>query len=241
MAVVRPLVIAAAVLVLAGCGSSGDDATQPGPSPTSAASATPNGIAEEGPGKILAAAGEAAKAASSVRLSGQVPSSEDPVEFDLQMTPSGSTGTVGVPSGSFEIISTPDAVYIKGDEKFNKQFSGQDAELLEGKWIEIPGDDARNSEFVLFASSTSFFDRLIAAEADLQKGDVRTIEGVPAVELVSPDSSLWVATSGEPYPVALTAGEQAAGRLVFSEWNADVVISAPDEDEILPYAQVEPE
>lgn len=208
-------------------------------SPTNQSEATANGVADLKPEQILKKAKTAATSASSVKVtttSGEPTASAAPQAADLDLTLSdkGAQGSITqAGTGTVEIIATADTVYIKGDDDFNKSYAGDEAaDLLAGKWIGIPSDQPDAQAFAQFASLKSFFESLLTPSSQMEKVDTENIGGTEAVGLKTQAGTLWIATTGEPYPVQIDQ-EGGSGRVTMTDWNADVTVTAPDPEEVV--------
>lgn len=241
MKLAKAAALLATGLLLAGgtaaCSSSGSGNGDG--SPASQAEATPNGVADLKPEQILEKAKAAATSATSVHVnttSGEPTASSAPQAADLDLTLSdkGAQGSISQSgAGTVEIIATADTVYIKGDDAFNQSYAGDEgAQLLEGKWISIPADQADAQAFAQFTSLKSFFEGLLTPSSEMEKVDPQDIGGTQAVGLKTKAGTLWIATAGEPYPVQIDQ-EGGSGRVTMTDWNADVTVAAPDPDEVV--------
>ncbi len=216
-----PLPSAALLLVLvavaiAGCGSS---------------SSSGNGVSSKSASEILAAGKAAAASASSVHVAGSLSSGATPITLNLDLV-SGQGGRGEVSEGglSFELIVVNDTVYIKGSPAFYSHFGGAAAAaLFQGKWLRAP---ASSGELASLASLTNFsrlLEQTLASSGALVKGASTTVAGQPVIELrdASKSGSLYVATSGQPYPVEIVKRGAETGHISFSDWNAHVSLAAP--------------
>lgn len=72
-------------------------------------------------------------------------------------------------------------------------------------------------------------DTTLLQHGTLTKGATTTIAGqkVLAVTDASKGGTLYVATTGPPYPVAVSKDGTSSGRVLFSNWNAPVSVLAP--------------
>ena len=224
---------------LAGCSSSSsssDASASASGAPT--AEQTPNNVADMEADAILKASKTAADAATSVKVTSMVETGSEQTSFNLTLTPTGSTGSMSQSMGSFELIATADTIYIKGDANFNKTFAGEEAsKLLEGKWLAVPATDPQAANFAAMSSSTDFFDSLLTSDntSALKKtSDTKDINGVTAIGLTDEGKgTLWIATTGEPYPLSIDPPEGQNGTMSFTDWNADVTVAAPPADQIV--------
>ncbi len=224
------------VLLLGGvaaCSSSTSTSTESPTSVAPSAEATPNGVQKESADKILESAKAAAKEATSVKLAVVTDSDGTEVRTDLSISDAGSQGTLGQPDGaSVEVVSTPDTIYVKGDA-FAQSLGGEAAAQTQGKWVSIPTDNPAAQSFTGLNSIDSFVDNVLTTPKSLTKGDEKDLNGTPAIALKSDQGTLWVATTGEPYPLQIDAPEGTKGQLTLTEWNVPVSISVPPADQVV--------
>ena len=208
--------LALAALALAACGGSGSSG---------------NGVSSKSAGEILAASKAAATGASSVHVAGSLSSGATPITLDLDLVSGhGGRGKVSESGLSFELIVVDDTVYIKGSPAFYSHFGGAAAAaLFQGKWLRAP---AGSGELASLASLTNFgrlLEQTLASSGTLVKGASTTVAGQPAIELrdASKSGSLYVATTGQPYPIEIVKHGSETGHISFSDWNAHVSLAAP--------------
>jgi hypothetical protein len=204
-----------AVIALAGCGGSSG-----------------NGVASKSPAEIVAAAKAAADSASAVRVSGSTVTAGAPITLDLSLAAGkGGRGRIAENGLSFELIELEGTIYISGSSAFYKHFAGTAAaQLLQGKWLKAP---ASNTSFAGLSSLTELRKLLDAALATSHKALVltgtSTINGqaVVGVKDTTQNGILYVAATGQPYPVEITKSGAAGGTITFDEWNKPVTLTAP--------------
>jgi hypothetical protein len=208
------MLVALAAAVSGGCGGSSG-----------------NGVASKTPTEIVAATKAAADSASSVHVSGSVVSGGTPITLNLHLVQGkGGAGQISEGGLSFELIETEGTVYIKGSPAFYSHFAGSAAaQLLEGKWLKAP---ASNSSFASVTSLTdlrSLLDSALTNHGTLVKGTTTTVEGKQAIGVTdtSQSATLYVATTGKAYPVAIVKSGSGGGKLVFDKWNEPVSLVAP--------------
>jgi hypothetical protein len=200
--------------LLAGCGSSSSS----------------NGVASKSAEQIVAASKAAADAASSAHVSGSVVSNGSPITLDLDLGPGGGRGHLTLGGLGFELIQTAGSVYIKGSPAFYSRIGGAAAaQLLQGHWLKAPTTSA---EFASIASLTDLHrlvDAALSSHGALIKTQTTTVNGIKAVGVSdqSKGGTLYVATSGKPYPVEIAKGGSGGGTVTFDRWNESVAITPP--------------
>ncbi len=209
-----PLVVA--LVALAGCGGSSSG----------------NGVASKSPAEIIAAARTAADSASAVHVSGSTVTAGTPITLDLSLAAGkGGRGRIAENGLSFELIQLEGTIYIKGSSAFYRHFAGAAAaQLLQGKWLKAP---ATNASFAGLSSLIELHKLLDAALASSDKtlvsAGTRTVKGqaVVGVKDTAQGETIYVATTGKPYPVAATKSGAGGGTIAFAEWDRPVTLSAP--------------
>jgi hypothetical protein len=203
------------VTSLAGCGSSSAN----------------NGVAAKSPPEMVAAARSAAEAASSVHVSGSIVSGGQPITLDLDLVAGkGGRGQLSENALSFEVIHVGGTVYIKGSPAFYRHVGGAAAaQLLQGRWLKAP---ATTGSFASLASLTDLHqlvDMTLAIHGTLIKAGTSTVGGqaVVGVTDASRTGTLYIATTGPPYPVEVTESGAGGGKIVFGGWNEPVSLAAP--------------
>jgi hypothetical protein len=203
------------VVLLAGCGSSGSG----------------NGIASKTPQEILARAKALADDATSVHVAGSITSGGMPITFDLQvLAGEGGRGQLAENGLSFELIQTRRFVYIKGSPAFYTHIGGAAAaQVLQGKWLKAP---TASSEFASLASLTDLrqlVDTTLADHETLSRGAVTTVDGHKAIAVndTSQGGTIYIATTGPPYPIEVTKAGSGGGTITFNQWNQPVTLTAP--------------
>jgi hypothetical protein len=214
---VGPLAVAPllAVAVLTGCGGA----------------ATANGVASRPAADVVAAAKAAADAASSVHVSGSLASNGSPIAVDLDLVAGqGGRGQVSEDGLSLELIHLGGTVYIKGSPAFYRRVGGAAAaQLLQGRWLKAP---ATIGSFASLASLTDLrrlVDMALAINGTPTLTGATTVGGQKAVGVTdaAKTGTLYVATTGTPYPIALTEDGASGGRITFERWNEPLQLAAP--------------
>lgn len=202
-------------LVLASCGSS---------SPAS------NGIAAKSPEAILSAVSTAVSGLHSTRVSGQITSSGQRVALDLSLVNGkGGTGSMSVNGASFKIVTLGQELYLNGSAAFWRLAGGGSAaSLLSGKWLKTPA----SGELGALADLTDInklFDQLLSSHGTLVKGPVTTVRGIKVVSLhdTTHGGTLYVATTGKPYPIEIVKRGALGGHVTFDRFNQPVSLTAP--------------
>ncbi|WP_037857640.1 hypothetical protein [Streptomyces sp. NRRL F-5065] len=187
--------------------------------------------------KALAVAGSA----GAVRLHGTVEAGGSTYTLDMRLTADGGTGSVAAGGTTFGLLRVGDQLYLKADAGFWSHDGGDEAAAakLADKYVKVPQGDPAYQKFSGFTDKDDLLEALLTLHGTLatdgrhERGGVRTIR-------VSGDGgsggSLDVSLEGTPYPVRLVRAG-SAGTLSFSDWDEDVPVEEPAEDETLDYGK----
>jgi hypothetical protein len=191
--------------------------------------ASGNGIATDSPQAIATAAGKALDVVRSVHVTGTVASGGEKISLDLWLVSGkGARGTMILNGLSAQIVSLGSKLYINGSPAFWKHYGGSAASLFEGKWLETKASSSSASAFANLTNLHSVVGKLLTgatAGKQLTKGKTTTIDGHGAIALMQGGGTLYVATSGPPYPLELV--KRGGGRLLLSGYNESVSLKAP--------------
>jgi hypothetical protein len=189
-----------------------------------------NGVASKPPNDIATAASGAVSKVNSVHVAGAVASGSSRFTINLSLVNGkGGTGSMSQGGLSFKIITVNQEVYINGSPTFWRQFGGASAaQLLSGKWLKAPA----NGQFASLAMLTNvrqLFSQLLSTHGTLAKGKTTTVRGqkVVAVDDKSNGGTLYVATTGKPYPIEIVKNGTNGGRVDFDQFNQPVSLAAP--------------
>ncbi len=190
-----------------------------------------NGVAAKGAGAIVSASGAAMNGVKSVHISGSLRSAGMPITLDLDLVAGrGATGSMSENGLSFRLVAIGNVVYINGSDAFWAHFGGTAApQLFKGKWLKA---SATGSDFSSLGSLTNLHllvTKLLVSHGKLAKGGTSTVDGqkVVAVNDVTGGGTLYVATTGKPYPIELLKTGTQGGHITFDRFNESVSLSAP--------------
>ncbi|HTZ65547.1 MAG TPA: hypothetical protein VMB51_15695 [Solirubrobacteraceae bacterium] len=213
----RPIALACmlaalAAVPLAGCGSSND-------------------VASKSAAQIIAASIAAAKGAQSVRVNSETSEQAVTIGYELQFARNGAQGRFKLPGLSYDVVRVGDRVYVKGNRALYEHLGKAAAKLPAGTWIVAPASGGQLSQLAQLVDQTDEFDRIEANAASPTKGPTTTVDGQPAIELKLArklgTTSLYVATTGKPYPIEIARQGGQAGDTTFSGWNRQASVDPP--------------
>lgn len=227
-----PLVVAAAFL--AGCANA-TPGTDPTPTPTT------NGIEALTADEILAKSTEALNKATSYRVTGSAEEEGTKATIDLTVAGKNVKGTIKAEGMEIEVVQVDGQTFLKADalwESLLGAFVQDKAQLnlaltaIKGKYVKAPADDDSLSSFIPKP------EELLKPEGGgaFTKGAVTTIDGKSVITLTdTKGNKLYVANTGEPYPVRL---ESANGdKIDIVEVGASATITAPSAAEVVDIEQ----
>ena len=210
------LVLVLLAAAIAGCGGS---------------SSSGNGVADKTPAEILAATKAASDAATSVHVSGSIVSDKSPITLDMNLLANkGGRGKLSESGLAFELIQVSGTVYIKGSAEFYKHIGGTAAaQLLQGKWLKAPSSDANFASLSQLTDLRQLVDQTLASHGSLKKAGTTTVNGQKVVGITdtTKGGTLYIATTGKPYPIEISKGGSGGGKISFDRWNSTVTLAAP--------------
>jgi len=212
---------AVAAVAVSACGSS-----------SSGSGAKSNGVASKSANQILSSAVSAAESAKSLHVAGAVKSGGESIGLDLSIvTGKGTSGTISEGSASFKLVQVGGNYYIQPNPAFLLKFTHSQAgvQLFKGKWLKATSSDANFQSFGELTSIDGLIGSLTKSHGTLSKGSTSTLDGQPVVAVnSSKGGTVYVATTGKPYPVQLSknSGGQT-GKVTFSQYNQSFTISPP--------------
>jgi hypothetical protein len=202
--------------VLAACGGSGGGSG--------------NGVDSKSPNEIVSAASNAVSSLNSVHVSGAIDNGGSHTTIDLNLVNGkGGQGSMSQSGLSFKIVELNREVYINGSQNFWRQFGGAAAaQLLSGKWLKAPAT-GQFATIALLTDVRKLFNQLLSSHGTLAKGNTTTVRGqkVVAVNDTSKGGTLYVATTGKPYPIEIVKNGSQGGKVDFDQFNQPVSLSAP--------------
>jgi hypothetical protein len=194
--------------------------------------------------KIASAAKKAMGGLDAVKVSGTITTSGQEVTIDVQTNDQGDcTGSIGSGGGTADLLGTGGDVWFKPDEAFWRANAGDTADQIVAavgdKWVVVP---AGGGGFDEFCDVDKLLDELIDSDDDEGKTytakDVEEVDGQDAVPIQQKDddgTSVGYVLVDDPHylvKIEKTEGEDT-GKVTFSDFDEDVDVEAPAEDEIV--------
>jgi len=190
-----------------------------------------NGVASKPAGAIVAAALAATNSAKSVHVSGTIPESGRSLTLDLHIAGSrGGSGWMAEKGAKADIIRIGSKAYMKGSTAFWRSFGGKAAaQIFAGRWIVASATSGNLASLTPLTDLHQFVGGMLGSHGKLAKGATTTIGGQPVIAVTDTEQggTLYIATTGQPYPMELVTTGVSAGKLTFDQWNAAVTLTAP--------------
>jgi hypothetical protein len=243
----------ALVVLAAGCQksstSTGTAASVPSSVPSVDASSAPakpvdNGVAALTADKILQRAEAALKEAKSYRVKGNIIDAGQKISVDFEASGKDVRGSMTVGAGKVELLSVGGQHYMRPNEQFLVAAGGlKQAQakafvaLIGDRWAKVPASDKDFNSLFDVANP----DVLLKPDGKVSKGKAKVVAGVPTIAVIESGSdggTLYVATTGKPYPVEMTAKNGSI--TTFSSVGATFTdIKAPSASEVVDLAALQ--
>ncbi|MFI4972285.1 MAG: hypothetical protein ACHP7H_06375, partial [Hyphomicrobiales bacterium] len=168
--------------------------------------------------------------ATSVHVAGK--SSQGPlsITLNLDMASNGGRGQISLVGLSFELIRVGNVLYLKGNSAFFKRL-GVAVHVPQGMWLKAPANSGQMAQLAAFTDLSGELNRLLSRTGPTTKGASTTVNGQKAIELKESaklfSGSLYIATTGKPYPIKIVKHGRESGQTTFSGWDGPVSLSAP--------------
>jgi hypothetical protein len=185
------------------------------------------------------------QALDAVHMKGSITQQENEVGLDLSLTTDGDcTGTISRGgSGSAEVVSLDGSSWFKPDEEFWRAQAGPQADQIISsvgdRWVQLPEGD---QSFTSFCDLEGLLKQIGQDEQDKpsKTGETQEVDGEEAVKLTRDAQqgggtiTVWVAVDDPHHILKVEQAEgDSPGTITFSEFDKDVSIDAPTDDEAI--------
>ncbi|HEY1689191.1 MAG TPA: hypothetical protein VGF95_10045 [Solirubrobacteraceae bacterium] len=205
-------------MALAGCGSSGSAS---------------NDIESKSASQIVSTALKAAEGAHSVHVTGTVQDIGVPLKLDLEIVRSrGAKGTISEGGLTIKLVRIGGRAYINGGAQLYKRYGGaQAAKVLKGKWLEASATSGELAQLGDLTDLQKLLSAALESHGSLKKGATKTVNGEKAIAIddTTHGGTLYVATTGKPYPIEIVKTGSEGGKFTFDSWGKSVSLSAPED------------
>ncbi len=193
-------------------------------------SSSGNGIDAKSPNEIVSAALGTINSAKSAHISGRVISGGSPITLNLSLV-SGQGGRGQMSEGGlgFQIEVIGHEVYINGSPSFWKHFGGAAAaQVFQGKWLKAP-TSGQFASLAQLSNLHALLGTVLSTHGSLTKTGTTTVNGQSAVGVrdTTNGGTLYVATTGKPYPLEILKGGGQGGRIVLGSFDQPVSLTPP--------------
>jgi hypothetical protein len=191
-----------------------------------------NGIAGQPAAKIVKTAFTTLGSAESVRLYGSFRDSGARYKLDVTMGPAGMRGAMTAPFHGDKLVTvdmvlTHGKFYARSSALWREVGGAALASLIGDRWVILP---VRRLSGFPFANTKTFI-KLLDKQSlkSLKSAHVArvktTVDGQPAIELSEGRAAVYIATTGQPYPLEIRQGSHNV--LHFQYSSLPVSITAP--------------
>jgi hypothetical protein len=213
------LTVIVALLLVSGCGSSN------------------NGVATKSATQILVATKTAAENATSVHLITRSRITHGgPVSINASLAKDKGHVTLALLGMRMQVIRDGEAVYLTGNQTFAARTGAVlGLKIPANTWLKGPAKGML-AQTGAVTNITTELPVILSGSGKVTKDTTTKINGQPAIALKLVrklyTGTLYVATTGEPYPLKLIktatkAGPSESGQTTFTDWNQPVTVTPP--------------
>ncbi|MDQ6777691.1 MAG: hypothetical protein M3071_16095 [Actinomycetota bacterium] len=153
-----------------------------------------------------------------------------PITLNLSLV-SGQGGRGQMSEGGlgFQIEVIGHEVYINGSPSFWKHFGGAAAaQVFQGKWLKAP-TSGQFASLAQLSNLHALLGTVLSTHGSLTKTGTTTVNGQSAVGVrdTTNGGTLYVATTGKPYPLEILKGGGQGGRIVLGSFDQPVSLTPP--------------
>jgi hypothetical protein len=177
----------------------------------------------------------AVAAAKSVHAVGDTIDRGTTVKLDLQVSETGSVGTLTAQGTTIEMLFAGDAFFIKADKESWTALTGNAAagEVLEGRYVKVPTTAHELADLRGFVDWDMFVKEAIMKDGLTTKGKTKAINGEEAIGLIDTQSgwTLWIPAEGKPLPLQVV--DPGGNTIQLRDWGKPVSIETPPADQVI--------
>jgi len=188
-----------------------------------------NGEEKKTAAQVVADAQAAAKSATIVHVVGGGTDNGQPIKLDLWVGDGKGKGHLEEGGVAFDIVRVGNTVYVKGGSAFWTRFGGAAAAaLLHDKWVKVPTTQAQVKSIIGLTDKSLFLASILGQHGKIENRGIVDYQSEKVVEIrdTTQGGSLYVASEGTAYPVAVKGGRNQ-GDIAFTDWNASESVVAP--------------
>jgi hypothetical protein len=209
-----------------------------------------NRVAALAPGEILSRAQAALLQVQAVRIKATGGPNGGAFSADVRVQAhTGGVGTLTVPGGAggrtftVQVITLGSTAYVKGDAAAWQTILGRTPTVpdIDQKWVKAGSDNIKLKTLTSFGDLAPIATGILALDTNVTRGGTSMIDGTPVVSVTGAgptDATIYVATTGPPYPLRIAQAGGAAGQLDLAEFGQPVDVSAPPAADTIEASQV---
>ena len=151
--------------------------------------------------------------------------------LNASLAKDGSHAQVSFLGIGFEGIRIGNTIYVKGNPVFDAHLgSVLGVKIPPNTWLKGPATGTL-AQAGAFTDINSELPLLLSGSGTVTKGATTKINGQSVIELKQAQKlytgSLYIATTGQPYPIKLVKTGRETGQTTFTGWNDAVTVTAP--------------
>lgn len=142
----------------------------------------------------------------------------------------GGQGRIVLGGLAIRLVNVDNSMYIKGSPAFYARLAGASAaRRLGGRWLKGSAHGEALGTLAALTSLPAFMRRTLSAHGSLTRAPNAELAGQTAIAVrdSSLGGTLYVASKGTPYPLAIVERGARHGTLVFNKWNQPVSLEPP--------------
>jgi hypothetical protein len=192
-----------------------------------------NGVEALSADAVVAAAAAAGESARSAHIHGGGTSGGQRLSLNMRVGMNRGAGRISANGLTFEVIRVGTSAYFKGDSKFWLKAGGPKfapfAQLFAGKWMKSSATKGALAPLAGLTNVGSLVRQILGRHGTLVNDGPTTFAGhaVVAIRDTTEGGTLYVATTGRPYPLGIQKAGSSGGTIYLDHWNAALSISSP--------------
>ena len=189
-----------------------------------------NGEAAKSPQQILRDTASALTAVKSYEIQGKVPTGTGLGTFTFKVAGANlGEGSFTLGSLSFQLEEIRGTDYIRSSSLWAGVGGGALQGLLANRWVSVPANNPLAQQLTNGVAALTSAKQTAAsftkADTKATRGHTSTFDGQGVVAVTNGTSTIFVATSGQPWPIRVTAS--GGSYLNLSNFNASFGVTAP--------------
>jgi uncharacterized protein YcfL len=191
-----------------------------------------NGVASKSAADVLAAARAAANSASSVQVISKASIARAKSTLNASYARSQARVQSSLFNINYEVIRDGNTLYVKGNKVFDKRLEERlGVKIPPNTWLKGSTKTGHLAQIGPETEAAQELPIILAGSGQLTKEQTTKIDGQPAIALRQArklsTATLYVATTGKPYPLRLSKTGTESGQTTFTNWNTPIHIDPP--------------